>query len=308
MMKTMARMTSSSGRPNEPIAALLGTVILSSFASGSAVVGGQFSSGVNLVEVYATVTDERGEPIGDLSAADFRVAEDGIPQMVSAFAAGEFPLSVAIGVDRSFSMASGKVDRLSAVKNAARTFVGALRAGDQVMVIAVGSETEVAAPLSADRAAALAAIDRIEPWGTTPLYDATVRAIDAIQSAKGRRALVLLSDGVDRYSDTQPAALLDRARRSDVLAYPIAIGRTRARRRTGLAVDRCHRQPAWRARQGARRVFLALNAFQRHGRIDREADLERLEQAPFQRAVLLATGDEIGHHCAYAGALPQGAQ
>ena len=158
---------------------------------------------MNLVEVYATVTDERGEPIGDLSAADFRVAEDGIPQMVSAFAAGEFPLSVAIGVDRSFSMASGKVDRLSAVKNAARTFVGALRAGDQVMVIAVGSETEVAAPLSADRAAALAAIDRIEP-------------------------LVLLSDGVDRYSDTQPAALLDRARRSDVLAYPIAIGRTRA--------------------------------------------------------------------------------
>ena len=67
---------------------------------------------MNLVEVYATVTDERGEPIGDLSAADFRVAEDGIPQMVSAFAAGEFPLSVAIGVDRSFSMASGKVDRL----------------------------------------------------------------------------------------------------------------------------------------------------------------------------------------------------
>jgi len=190
--------------------------------------GAQFSSGVNLVEVYATVTDDRGEPIGDLSAADFRVAEDGVPQTVSAFAAGEFPLSVAIGVDRSFSMVSGKVDRLSAVKNAARTFVGALRMDDQVMVIAVGSEIEVAAPLSADHAAALAAIDRIEAWGTTPLYDAAVRAIGTMQSAKGRRALVLLSDGVDRYSDTTAAELLDRARRSNVLVYPMAIGQTRA--------------------------------------------------------------------------------
>lgn len=190
--------------------------------------GAQFSSGVNLVEVYATVTDDRGEPIGDLSAADFRVAEDGVPQTVSAFAAGEFPLSVAIGVDRSFSMASGKVDRLSAVKNAARTFVDALRMDDQVMVIAVGSEIEVAAPLSADHAAALAAIDRIEAWGTTPLYDAAVRAIGTMQSAKGRRALVLLSDGVDRYSDTTAAELLDRARRSNVLVYPMAIGQTRA--------------------------------------------------------------------------------
>jgi Ca-activated chloride channel family protein len=178
--------------------------------------------------VYVTVTDDRGEPIGDLGAADFRVAEDGVSQTVSAFAAGEFPLSVAIGVDRSFSMATGKVDRLSAVRNAARAFVTALRKDDQVMVIAVGSETEVAAPLSADRSAALAAIDRIEAWGTTPLYDAAVRAIDSIESAKGRRALVLLSDGVDRYSDTTAAELLDRARRSNVLVYPIAIGQTRA--------------------------------------------------------------------------------
>ena len=178
--------------------------------------------------MYATVTDERGEPVGNLTAADFRVSEDGMPQTVTAFAAGEFPLAVAIGVDRSFSMASGKVDRLSAVKAAARTFVAALRSDDQMMVLSVGSETEVAAPLSADRSAALAAIDRIEAWGTTPLYDAAVQAIDAIQSAKGRRALLLLSDGIDRDSNTTAAELLDRARRSDVLVYPVAVGQERA--------------------------------------------------------------------------------
>ena len=75
--------------------------------------------------------------------------------------------------------------------------------------------------------AALAAIDRLDAWGTTPLYDATLAALDAIQPAKGRRALVLLSDGTDRYSDTNAADLVDDARQRDVLVYPIAIGPAR---------------------------------------------------------------------------------
>lgn len=186
----------------------------------------QFTSGVNLVEVYATVTDQRGEPIAGLSAADFRVAEDGDPQRVTAFAAGEFPLAVAIGLDRSFSM-GGRGNRLAMAKSAARTFIGQLRPSDQVMVLAIGTDTEVVAPLSADHAAAMAAVDRLDAWGTTPLYDAVLAAIDAVQAAKGRRALVLLSDGTDRYSDTSTAELLDRARRRDVIVYPIAIGPAR---------------------------------------------------------------------------------
>jgi Ca-activated chloride channel homolog len=186
----------------------------------------QFTSGVKLVEVYATVTDRQGEPVVGLTAADFRIVEDGDGQAISAFAAGEFPLSVAIGIDRSFSMA-GKDNRLGVAKSAARTLVGALRAADQVMVVAIGGETAIAAPLSPDRAAALAAIERLDAWGTTPLYDATLVAVDAIQPARGRRALVLLSDGTDRYSETRAADLVDRARRHDVLIYPVAIGSDR---------------------------------------------------------------------------------
>ena len=187
---------------------------------------GQFTSGVNLVEVYATVTDRQGEPVTGLKGDDFQVAEDGFSQRITAFAAGEFPLAVAIGLDRSFSM-SGSGNRLAVAKSAARTFIGALRPEDQVMVVAIGSETEVAAPLSADRAAVLAAIDRLDAWGTTALYDAARVALDAIQAGKGRRALVLLSDGTDRYSDTRAADLVERARRSDVLIYPIALGSAR---------------------------------------------------------------------------------
>jgi Ca-activated chloride channel homolog len=181
---------------------------------------------VNLVEVYATVTDRLGEPVAGLTAADFSVVEDGAPQQITAFAAGEFPLAVAIGLDRSFSMA-GRGNRLGVAKSAARTFIGALRPADQVMVIAIGSDTEIVAPLSSDRAAALAAIDRLDAWGTTPLYDAALVALDAIQAAKGRRALVLLSDGTDRYSDTRAADLVEQARRRDVLIYPIALGAAR---------------------------------------------------------------------------------
>src|SRR6185295_1521314 len=99
----------------------------------------------------------------------------------------------------------GKTDRLATAKSAARAFIGALRPDDQVMVVAIGSDTDVAEPLTTDHAAALAAIDRLDAWGTTPLYDATLGALDAIQPARGRRALVLLSDGADRYSDTLAA-------------------------------------------------------------------------------------------------------
>ena len=186
----------------------------------------QFTTGVSLVEVYATVVDRQGVPVTDLKANDFRVMQDGVPQTITVFAAGEFPLAVAIGVDRSFSMA-GRGDRLAVAKSAARAFIGALRKDDQVMVVAIGSDTEVAAPLSTDHAAALAAIDRLDAWGTTPLYDATLIALDAIQSAKGRRALVLLSDGTDRYSETSAAELVGQARRRDVLVYPIALGEVR---------------------------------------------------------------------------------
>lgn len=159
-----------------------------------------------------------------LTQADFTVEEDGRPQVISAFAAGEFPLAVAVALDRSFSMPK---ERLAGAVAAARAFVQSLRSSDQALILAIVSETETLAPLSADRAAALAALDRVEPWGTTPLYDAILAALDAIQPATGRRALILLSDGDDRYSSASAADVLEYARSRDVLVYPIALGRTR---------------------------------------------------------------------------------
>ncbi len=184
----------------------------------------QFTSGVNVVEVYATVTDKAGKPVTGLGREAFTVRENGEAQQISTFAAGEFPLSVAVALDRSFSMAG---DRLAAATSGARMFLGGLRPTDESMLIAIGSTTETLAPLSTNRREQLDALAGLDAFGTTGLYDSIVAAIEAIQPARGRRALILLSDGDDRYSKTTAQQTLERARAADVLIYPIALGRTR---------------------------------------------------------------------------------
>jgi Ca-activated chloride channel family protein len=199
-------------------------LFLGAFALLAQPLQGQFSSGIDLVEVYATVTDRDGQPVTGLTAADFRVAEDELPQAITTFAAGEFPLSITIAVDRSFSMAG---PRLTLSKQAARSFIAALRPADEVMVLAIGSEVETITPPVPAREAAATRWEAIEAWGTTPLYDASVQALEAIQARRGRRALLLISDGIDRDSQTTAAELIARARESGVLVYPVAIGGTR---------------------------------------------------------------------------------
>ena len=212
--------TSGPGRTGLTLLGLLALAVLGNPGASAR----QFTSGVNVVEVYAAATDADGNPVTGLRREDFKVLEDGQPQDVTAFAEGDFPLSVAMGLDRSFSMGA---KQLPAAVSAARTFLGELRPQDQSMIVAIGSEIEVIAPLSTDRRAQQRALSSLKPWGTTGLHDAIVEAIDAVQAAKGRRALVLLSDGSDRYSRMSASDALERARRSDVMIYPVAFGRNR---------------------------------------------------------------------------------
>ena len=199
-------------------------VALAVAVSGAVLFAGQSTSGVNLVEVYASVTDSQGNPIASLTQSDFELRENGELQTISNFGAGEFSLSAAIAIDRSFSMTG---TRLSLARSAAQAFLAELRPQDEAMILGVGSQVEVLAPLSTDRSAQHAAIDKLDAFGTTGLYDAIIHAIDDVQPAKGRRALVLLSDGDDRYSQASAADALDRARRSDVMIFPVALGAVR---------------------------------------------------------------------------------
>ena len=159
-----------------------------------------------------------------LTAADFTVFEDDAPQRIATFIDGEFPASVALAVDRSFSM---KGTPLTVARTAGRAFLASLRADDRAMLMSISGEVEVLAPFAADKAAALRALDGLDPWSTTALNDAIVRSLDLLDEESGRRAIVILSDGSDRYSATSAADVLDRARRSDVLIYPVALGKRR---------------------------------------------------------------------------------
>ena len=192
----------------------------------------RFSSSTQLVEVYATVTDAQGGPVTGLRQSDFEVLEEGVRQDVTAFAAGEFPLTVALGVDRSFSMAKN----LNLAKQASQTFLRELKPADRSMVVAISSEAEVIAPLSSDRAAQSRAIAALDAWGTTALHDAIVATLDRLEPEPGRQAIVVFSDGADRYSTHAAAEVMERARRSNALIYPIAFGRTRPALLAELAV------------------------------------------------------------------------
>jgi Ca-activated chloride channel family protein len=170
------------------------------------------------------VTDGSGNLVTGLKQEDFRVFEDGEPQAIEAFAAGSFPLTVALGVDRSASMAG---EPLRVAKRASQAFLRGLRDADRSMVVAIGNEAEVIAPLSADRSSQLRAIEALDAWSTTALHDAIVASLDRLEGEPGRQALVIFSDGADRYSRASAATVVERARRSQTLIYPVAIGRTR---------------------------------------------------------------------------------
>ena len=113
---------------------------------------------------------------------------------------------------------------LELAKQASRTFLNQLKTGDRAMVVAISSTADVIAPLSMDRGNQARAIAALDPWSTTALRDAIIASLDRLEAEPGRQALVLFSDGNDRYSRATEAEVIARARRGNALVYPITIG------------------------------------------------------------------------------------
>ena len=218
----------------------------------------QFSSGVNLVEVYAAVTDEAGNPVTGPDPRGFHRPRGR-------------PAADPVGLRRRGLPAVGRAGRRSQLQHGREAAADRdQRGADLPRRAAAAGPVDARRDRIRDRgrsrrcrpigAAQLRALSALKPWGTTGLHDAIIQSIDAIQAAKGRRALVLLSDGSDRYSKATAAEALDRARRSDVMIYPIAIGGTRPRALRAARV--AHRRPLVPA-EDARRA-------ERHHAHDRE--------------------------------------
>ncbi len=162
------------------------------------------------VRVIATVT-EGGSPLTGLTAEDFRVREDEVDQTPLTVEEQLPPLSVVVVIDTSGSMA----DAMAATQKAAVTFIEGLPDGDSAQILPFAETAEPATDMTEDRAQATAAIGALTARGDTALYDALARSVELLEDRRGRKASVVLSDGVD---DDGAGAPLSTATLDEVLA------------------------------------------------------------------------------------------
>ncbi|MEM9558487.1 MAG: VWA domain-containing protein [Acidobacteriota bacterium] len=177
---------------------------------------------VNLVELFTTVTDKRGQLVFGLSQDEFQVLEDGRPQTIEKFELVEnLPLSLGITIDTSGSM-------LQSLGEAQRAAVGFLDEvigpRDRVFALAFSDRPALLMPRTSDVGAVAETLEGLVADGATALHDAVVTSLYYYRGIRGRRALVLLSDGEDTMSSLGFSEVLEYARRSGVTIYSIGLG------------------------------------------------------------------------------------
>jgi Ca-activated chloride channel family protein len=178
---------------------------------------------VRAISLAVTVQERGGKYINDLTRSDFTIFENGVKQAITYFKHDfDAPLSLTILLDVSGSMAIQ--DKLAESKAALRDFLtGLIGPKDEVsLLIFADGEVEVAAQFTSDRSSILAVLDKTEPFGKTALNDAV--AVSPEFASKGRnekRALLLLTDGIENDSRISATQALEVARRVDVPIYTV---------------------------------------------------------------------------------------
>ena len=181
-----------------------------------------FRSGVDLVTVSATVRDHKGRLVTSLTKQDFEVTDRGERRTISQFRSERAPLSLAILFDVSGSMDIAA--RATAAKFAAFHLLSAMDQGrDEAALFAFDSRLREVAPFTVDTRALKGALGEIDPFGATSLHDAISAAAERVATRPmARRAVVVLTDGVDTSSQLSPAEVSGRAAAIDVPVYIIA--------------------------------------------------------------------------------------
>jgi VWFA-related protein len=200
--------------------------------------GPRFTSGVELINVTATVSDANGRFVPGLSKDDFVVYEDDQAQTVTYFSAERVPVSVGIVLDTSGSMAG---DKIRAARGALDRFLDELLdRKDEIFLYRFSEQPELVQPWTDDRRALSRALERMTPYGGTAMYDAVAEAIPLVDSGSHRKkAVVLISDGNDTASRTRLSVVRQLIRESEALIYAIGIdGESRVGRRQPLPQPR----------------------------------------------------------------------
>ncbi len=196
--------------------------------AGSSSVAGQkqdefrFRSGVDLVNVTATVTDRNGRFVPGLKQDDFIVYEENELQEVTHFSNERVPVSLGIVLDTSGSMAGEKM--ASALAAVDRFLTKLLSPEDEIFLYKFSNFPELVQDWTTDRQRMTRAIRRINAGGGTAMLDAIAESVPLAQTGQHRkRAIVLISDGNDTDSQSSLNEVKQMIRESEVMVYAIGI-------------------------------------------------------------------------------------
>ncbi|HEV3058940.1 MAG TPA: VWA domain-containing protein [Vicinamibacterales bacterium] len=184
--------------------------------------GFRFKSGVELVNVTATVTDGSGRFVSGLGQDDFQIFEDNEPQAVTHFSADRVPVSLGILLDTSQSMQG---EKFSAARSALDRFLVDLSSpDDEFFLMQFSSRPALLQEWTPDRARISRALAGVSPRGGTAMFDAIRDSLPLMRQARNRKkALVIISDGNDMSSDTPASDVRRIIHESEALVYAVGI-------------------------------------------------------------------------------------
>jgi VWFA-related protein len=184
--------------------------------------GFRFKSGVELINVTATVTDRSGRFYSRLRLEDFIVYEDNQQVEVTHFSAERTPVSLGIVVDTSGSMVGEKWS--AAVNSIDRFFRMMNDELDEFFLYRFSANADLVADWTTDRDRLANVLGRIHPNGGTAMYDAAAEAVPMAHSGQNRKkAVVIISDGNDTSSRVGVSEVKQIVRETEVLVYAVGI-------------------------------------------------------------------------------------
>jgi Ca-activated chloride channel homolog len=184
--------------------------------------GFKFRTGVELVNVTATVTDASGRFVSGLTKDDFRVFDEGEPQPITHFSSERVPVSLGIVLDTSGSMEG---EKMHAAREALDRFLfQLLDPQDEVFLYRFDNAPELVEGWTNDKRRISESLGRIQPRGGTALYDTVAEAVQMAQQGRNRKkAVVIISDGNDTSSHTDVLSVKQLIRETEVLVYAVGI-------------------------------------------------------------------------------------
>jgi VWFA-related protein len=183
-----------------------------------------FSSRIDAVRVDVLVT-ENGRPVRGLTPDDFEVLDNGVRQRVDLASFEQIPLNVVLALDMSASLQGL---RLGHLQTAGKRVLDGLKSGDRAALVTFSHVVVPSQGLTENLDRVRTALDQARGEGLTSLIDATHAGMLLGESDVGRSLLIVFSDGVDTSSWLTADAVLETARRGDVVVYGVEIGERRA--------------------------------------------------------------------------------